>query len=288
MSCRVALVVRYAVAYLSWVIARSCRVAFVAVAATTAHHSLCVAHFNMFPAPCDIGSMLQDRPTLRPTSSPPHDCWQTSRECRLGTRRPTAPEPDEGRHRRVRERGVGGISLSSPLTGQPTDGGCWRRWGCGIRRRRRRSGNRTRCRNRSRRRRIRRRRPRWKPQSGSYRVHSVNRHSLQRALPGRRRRRRPCRLNGGRRMATAPDGRPRLLLGRGRRSGRARRHGLASANGLGHGRRRRAWRSVRPSAQPLGSPHSCTLPCYARTKALNFLCRTCSRGRGSRRTRCIP
>ena len=35
--------------YLSWMIARSCRVAFVAIAATTAHHSLCVAHFNMHP-----------------------------------------------------------------------------------------------------------------------------------------------------------------------------------------------------------------------------------------------
>ena len=160
MSCRVAHFVRYAFAYPSWVIARSCRVAFVAVAATTAHHSLCVAHFTIFPAPCDIGSMLQDRPTLRPTSSPPHGCWRTSRKCRLGTRCPPAPEPDEGRHRRVRERGGGGISLSSPLTGQPTDGGWWRKWGCGIRRRRRRSGSRIRFRTRSRRRRYRRRRPR--------------------------------------------------------------------------------------------------------------------------------
>ena len=280
-SCRVALVVRYHRHITIMDDFRSCRVAFDVIAATTAHHSLCEAHFNMFPAPCGIGLMLQDRPTLRPTSSPPHDCLQTSRECRLGTQCPTAPEPDEGRPRQVRERGVGGISLSSPPPGQPTDGGCWRRWGCGIRRRRRRSGNQTRCRNRSRRRRIRRRRPRWKPQSGSYRVHSVNRHSLQRALPGRRRRRRLCRLNGGRRMATAPGGRPRLRLGRGRRSGRARHHGLASVSGLGSGRRLGPWRLERPSALSHEAQPSRILPYHAKTVASNRACNTGNRGRGS-------
>ena len=162
-SCRVALVVRH---HRHISIMDDClvvRVAFVAVAATTAHHALCVAHLICTPAPCDIGLVLQVRPTLRPKSAPPHGYWRTGRQCRPDTGYRPAPGPNGGRHRRPRGRGVVDIWLSSRLTGQPTGGGYWKRWGCGPRRRRRRGESRIRYHNRYRRRRTRRRHPMSKP-----------------------------------------------------------------------------------------------------------------------------
>ena len=93
----------------------------------------------------------------------------------------------------------------------------------------------------------------------------MNRHSLLQALPGRRRRRRHCRLTGGRRRVTAPVGRPRRRFGLGKRSGRARHRGRASVSGLGFGRLRRSWRVGRPCALPHEAQPSRTQHYHAKT-----------------------